>query len=327
MADYSEKRSLLSIFPVCTFGIIASINGLSFSWKLACGRWNLCPTLLEYIDGFSLLLFLALTLFFLYQFSRRPQAFRAALKDPLSPHYFVVFPITILFLSTIFWPLHPTVTIVLWSLGTLLIAAFIWNIVIQWLCYRCIFEKMTPSYVLPITVALDVPITGYYLPVIVIKAICTVFLFIGLVFALVLMIQLVLSLMKKDPKRDLRNAIITFSALSALVFMAYDTYIPIDSGFSQALFFPGAGLLLALSLFTLNKKHQPSFSFSFWGLSSPLIIVTVSALKFANSGTDYSRWTMAMLLLSIASLIIGIVLVRITYKAVMLAIDTRRNTS
>jgi hypothetical protein len=29
MPDYSEKRSLLSKTPVCTFGIIANINGLS----------------------------------------------------------------------------------------------------------------------------------------------------------------------------------------------------------------------------------------------------------------------------------------------------------
>ncbi|OQP45280.1 hypothetical protein A4H97_32705 [Niastella yeongjuensis] len=314
MSADGNKKSLLNIVPVCTFGIIASINGLSFSWKLACVRWHIPNSLLAYVDGFSLLLFLALTLFFLYQFAQHPQVFRAALKDPLSPHYFVIFPITILFLSTIFWPAYPAVTIVLWSLGTFLIAAFIWNIAIQWLCYRCIFEKMTPSYVLPITVALDVPITGYYLPVIVIKAICTVFLFIGLLFALILMIQLFLSLLKKDDKRDLRNAIITFSALSALVFMAYDSYIHIDSRFSQALFFLGAGLLLALSLYTLNIKHKPSFSFSFWGLSSPLIIVTVSALKFANRGSDYGRWLMAMGLLSIGTLIIGVVLIRITFN-------------
>jgi tellurite resistance protein len=269
-------------------------------------------------------LFLALTLFFLYQFSLHPHAFRAALKDPISPYYFVVFPITILFLSTIFWPMYPTVTIVLWSIGTFLIAAFIWNIAIQWLCHRCIFKKMTPSYVFPLTVALDVPITGYHLPVIVIKAICKVFLFIGLIFAVVLTIQLVLSLMRKDHNRNLRSAIITFSALSALVFMAYDTYIHIDSGFSQALFFLGSGLLLALSLYTLNEQHQPSFSFSFWGLSSPLIIVTVSALKFANRGTDYGRWMIAMVLLSIGTLVIGIVLARIIYEAATLAIKTRR---
>src|ERR1700742_2965209 len=112
MSSDNRPPSLLSILPVCTFGIVASISGLSYSWKMAAAHWRLPILPFVIVDGLSLILFIALTAFFVFQFSSQSDLLDAAIKSPPSPHYFIMFPLTMLFLSGIFWPFSPLLCLI-----------------------------------------------------------------------------------------------------------------------------------------------------------------------------------------------------------------------
>ena len=321
----TDKRSLslLTILPVCTFGIVGIISGLSYSGKMIAAHWNLPVSPLVIVDAISLILFVTLTLFFLYQFSRQPDLLRAAIKDPPSPHYFVVFPMTILFLSGIFWPYNHRMTITLWGVGALLVGIVIFKIAVQWICRPCLLKKMTAAYIMPITVALDVPVTGYYLHFSGVRMICNAFLVVGLAFSAAGTIQQIVSLFRHRQQMDVIGALITFSVLTALVYMAYDSYTDKESSLSVVLFYTAAALLIAITLHILYHMTDAAFAISIWTFSSPLIIVTVSAIKFALRGNNPTGWIIAASLFTVSTLAIVILLGKVTKQFIVLWREVR----
>jgi tellurite resistance protein len=320
----SKKRSTskngssgtaVELLPICFFGVVAGLAGLSYCWKLAAGIWPVNPQIANIIGVLSLLLFFLLGYTYFRKLQRHPDIYRAAFNDPESTHYFGILPICVLFLSGIFYPGWPRTAEVFWIAGASLVVLFAIRVSVRWAnrAHRSI--QTVPAYIIPVINLLDVTSTGAGWPLPWINTVCIVFFVIGLVSSLVLA-TLSIRRFYTHPlaKGQLEPSLLMLSGLFALVFLAYDSLRGKQDLFTTLFFASGVGLLLFFAGKYVYMLHRIPFTLTYWAITSPLIVLTVASFKYAARCPYRLIWSMPLFFLTISTLVLTILLLKTGYR-------------
>ena len=199
----------------------------------------------------------------------------------------------------------------LWIAGALGMTLFAWLIVTRWLSDRQQAAHATPAWIVPVVGLLDVPLAlpGLDLPPM--QGVMIFGLAVGLFFAMPLFTLILSRLLFEAPlPAALQPSLLILVAPFAVGFSAYVATTGAIDLFAEALFAVALFLLAVLLPKLARFGHACPFRVSWWGVSFPLAAAAVAALRVAAAEPAPATDGLALVLLGLATLVIGWLLVR-----------------
>ncbi len=188
---------------------------------------------------------------------------------------------------------------------------FAWLIVTRWLSDRQQAAHATPAWIVPVVGLLDVPLAlpGLDLPPM--QGVMIFGLAVGLFFAMPLFTLILSRLLFEAPlPAALQPSLLILVAPFAVGFSAYVATTGAIDLFAESLFAVALFLLAVLLPKLARFGHACPFRVSWWGVSFPLAAAAVAALRVAAAEPAPATDGLALVLLGLATLVIGWLLVR-----------------
>jgi tellurite resistance protein len=308
MEQYSnlpKRLNFIEFFPVSLFGGVMGLSGLCFSWRLACGLWNLNRLIGETIGGASILSFVVLTIAYLIKCFRYPSLVRQEFANPASVSFFATFIISLLLIPGILLPYSPLIAAGMWSLATVLMFIFAWYVLRKWIDNQQLPENVMPAWILPIVGTLDVPIIGTKLQLPGIQEACLIFFGIGIVFTLLLMTIIFSRLLFQNQLSEaLQPTLLILVGPFALAFTGYEGLSGNQDIVAGVFFYFDLFLLLLLGSKIAYLPVSCPFRVSWWSVSFPLSAITIAAFHYEEHKHDAIHQVLAGMLLGVTTVVI-----------------------
>ncbi|MBC8422925.1 SLAC1 anion channel family protein [bacterium] len=298
------RTSRLEHLPVTLFGSAMGLSGLSIAYLRAdhiLGTHLGFGTPLLYATS---LWFLFLSAAYLLKLLRYPAAVRAEFNHPVRINFFPAWSISVLLLSIGYLDPHPTVSRVLWLIGTPLHLIYCLHIMHTWFYREFAIKTMNPAWFIPVVGTILVPVAGVAHGF---REISWFFFSIGTLFWIVLLTIVI-------------NRILFHGNLAAKFLPTLFILIPPPAvgfialvkltggdGDVQRMFFHLALFFLLLMTSMIGRMVRVPYYVSWWAYTFPLASITIaSMLMFKLSAMPAYRW-LAFGLLGITTLIVLIV--------------------
>jgi tellurite resistance protein len=149
MTEHTTPR--LQHFPISWFAVIMGMTGFTIAWHKAETLFALPLAVSSLLLALTLGLFLALLVGYAAKVVRYPQAVEAEFAHPVKLNFFPTLSISLILLSIALLPYHPPLSMVLWSVGTVLHLGFTLYVLSAWL-HQTHFEisHINPAWFIPI---------------------------------------------------------------------------------------------------------------------------------------------------------------------------------
>jgi tellurite resistance protein len=311
----SGRPSLLQFLPVSIFGAVMGMCGLSAAWRLANQLWHLQFIISEVIGVAAIVLFLILSVVFIYKYKKYPLLIRNEFNHPVTISFYATIIIGLLLIPGVLLPYLPMVATIMWLLGTFLIVCFAWYVLRKWIDNQQLPESAMPAWAIPILGTLDVPIFGTQIPIHGAHEICLAFYGIGLIFGIILLVIIMSRLLFQAPlPAAVQPTLLILTAPFALAFSGYENLTESQDSFASIIFYFNLFLLALLaSKIMLIPKTCPFFV-SWWSVGFPLAAVTISALRYAEHRAGPVHQVIAAVLLLISTSVIAFLTVQTLYR-------------
>lgn len=301
----TEKRiPFLEYIPVSTFGAVMGLCGLGFAWKLAGRFWGLSPLVGEFISYLAVLLFVILSVVFLFKLKRYPEILHKEFSNPVSVSFFGTIIISLLLIPGIILPVLPSVAIVMWmvaAVGMFIFALFVLRV---WFDHKQMPDSAMPAWIIPVVGTLDVPIVGSHLPMPWVHEVCVAFFGIGFIFAVILLTIIISRLIFQNPLPDgLQPTLMILAGPFALTFTDYQSLTGNVSMAASMLFYFNIFLLLLVGGKVMSIPKLCPFYLSWWSISFPLAAATISAIHYAEHKPGIVQQIIAAVLLAVTTLV------------------------
>ncbi|MCJ2051035.1 SLAC1 anion channel family protein [Methylobacterium sp. J-070] len=297
--------------PVGLFAAVMGLTGLSVAWRLAHVRYGVPPWLGEAVGLIASAAFVAIAAGYAAKAVIAREAVRAEFRHPIAGNLFGTPLISLLLLPIPLAPFSLTLARVLWIAGALGMTLFAWLIVTRWLSDRQQAAHATPAWIVPVVGLLDVPLAlpGLDLPPM--QGVMIFGLAVGLFFAMPLFTLILSRLLFEAPlPAALQPSLLILVAPFAVGFSAYVATTGAIDLFAESLFAVALFLLAVLLPKLARFGHACPFRVSWWGVSFPLAAAAVAALRVAAAEPAPATDGLALVLLGLATLVIGWLLVR-----------------
>ena len=266
------------------------------------------------LSSFTLLLFLVLSVIYLFKIAKHSDIVKKELYHPIKISFFPTVSISLLLLSVCMLPKNMMLSNFLWTVGTILHLGFTLYVMNAWINHDH-FEvhHMNPAWFIPIVGNILVPIAGVPLGH---ADISWFFFSIGIIFWPVLLTIIYYRVIFHPALPD--KLIPTFFILIAPTAVGFLSYMRLNGNvdnFSQVLYFSASFFtLLVFTQFKYFSKLQ--FFLSWRAYSFPIAAISIATMVMyeVTHKTVYSF--MGMGLLTLLTLFISM-LISMTVKAVM----------
>lgn len=301
----------LEYLPVALFGSVMGLTGLSVAWRLAAARYALPGWISESIAVAAVAAFVAMAAAYLVKLVAAPDAVRAEFNHPIAGNLFGTMLISLLLLPIIIAPVALRFAQVLWGVGTVGMLGFAWVIIDRWMGNRQQAAHATPAWIVPVVGLLDVPLAlpGLDLPGL--HGLMIACLAIGLFFAIPLFTLVFSRLIFEAPLPDaLQPSLLILVAPFAVGFSAYVATTGSIDLFAEALYALTLFVLTILAGRLRRLTHCCPFRVSWWAVSFPLAAAAAAAVRFASAVPGLFTDIVAIVLLTLASVVIAGLAVR-----------------
>ena len=187
---------------------------------------------------------------------------------------------------------------------------FAWLIVSRWMTDRQQLARATPAWIIPVVGVLNVPLALPALGLPHLHGLMVAALAIGLFFAVPLFTLIFSRLLFEPPlPAALKPSLLILVAPFAVGYSTYTVTAGRTDLFAEALFML---TLFLLAVLLEQLRHLPvccPFRVSWWSVSFPLAASSVAALRFAAARPGVITDTIALALLTLATLVIAGLLV------------------
>jgi tellurite resistance protein len=320
--EYKERHPspFLEFMPVSLFGAVMGLTALCFAWRLADEAWHVGSVIGEVIGYTAILVFIILFIAYTVKWFHYPETVKNEFNNPGSMSFFATITISILLIPGILLPYSRILADAIWFVGVAITLFFAWFVLRKWMHKQQPLENAVPAWVLPITGTLNVPIVGDALHFRGAHEICLMFFGFGIIFIMVMMSILFSRFFFAAPLPDpLKPSLMILVAPFALAFSGYQGLIEGQDITASAFFYFSLAMLLLFGSAVWLLPRCCPFKVSWWSVSFPLGSVTVACFRYSKRHPDVAHSTLAGLMITLTSLVIGYLLIQTLYQ-----IATRR---
>ena len=311
----NARISLLDFLPISIFGAVMGLSGLSFAWRIADSLWHFNFGISEPVAGSAILLFIILTIAFVFKFMHNPSLLIKELGHPVAISFYATFIISLLLIPGLLLPYAPFLATIIWAIAALTMLLFAWYVLRQWLDHQQLPENAMPAWVIPIVGTLDVPIVGAHLHIYGIHEICMVFFGIGLVFTFILLTMIVSRLMFQVAiPTPMQPTLLILTGPLALAFTGYESLTGVQDVFATIIFYFNIFLFALLASKIIMLPKACPFFVSWWSVSFPMAAVTIAALHYAEHKPGISHLVIAGAFLLVTTLVIVFLSIQTLYR-------------
>ncbi|MCC5829582.1 MAG: SLAC1 anion channel family protein [Phycisphaeraceae bacterium] len=325
-AQTLEMPPRLRSFHITFYAIVLGMAGFALAVQRVGGRGDegMLPALQSVstvLLSLTLLLFAAVTVFYVAKIVRYPQTLAKEFNHPIKINFFPLIAKILLVLSIAFLDRSMAASLYLWIIGTLLqfVAALV--IISVWIRHTQFkIEHMTPAWFIPIVGCLIVPIAGvphgFF-------EVSWFFFAVGLVFWLALFTIVLYRMFFHAPIPDrLLPTLFILFAPPAIAVISYirlegltaetgiDAFVRILYNFSL--------FLLMLVLLKVGILARLKFFLSWWAYSFPLAAKTLATVLMWQMTGNPFYYTLALTELVLLTLVIILLLI-VTTRAILRA--------
>ena len=308
-----NETSRLAHFPISFFSVVMGLAGLCIAWESAQTSFGLPFRLESALTPFTALVFGTLLTLYTLKTLQHPQSVMQELNHPVKLNFFPAISISLILLSIATLKIVPSLSHVLWAIGTSLHLLFTLYVMNIWIHHdRFEIHHINPAWFIPVVGNVLVPIAGtahgYF-------EISWFFFSIGILFWLVLFTIIIYRVMFHHPLPD--KLMPTFFILIAPPAVGFISYTKLTGGldnFAHVLYY--CGLFLTLLLLTQAPRFtRLRFFLSWWAYSFPLAAITIASLRMFQLTGQQGFAAIGWLLLSCLTIVVTFLLYR-TLRAI-----------
>ncbi len=311
MTLVAPGRPMLDYLPIGLFGSVMGLTGLSVAWRLAQAQYGAPSWVPLVIAAMAVLAFISLLAGYALKLATAPGAVRAEFRHPIAGNLFGTVPISLLLLPIVVAPWLRLPAQALWITGAISMILFAWFVVSRWMSDRQQVAHATPAWIIPVVGLLDVPLALPSLGLPPMHGLMVFALAVGLFFAVPLFTLVFSRLVFEPPLPDaLKPSLLILVAPFAVGYSAYTVMVGQADLFAEALY---TLMLFVLVVLLGQLRHLAAccpFRVSWWAVSFPLAAASIASLRFAAAQTGLVTNAIALVLLTLATLVIAALLGR-----------------
>jgi len=308
-----NKRSL-EHFPVQLFAVIMGVSGLAIVFAKAYHLIDVPYWIYGILLFVDTTLFLGIFAAYMFKWLFYPEAVKKEFYHPIKSSFMAAISISFLLLSIAFYDFAPTVSILLWCIGTPLQLIFTLIILRYWIHNELKVVHSNPAWFIPIVGNLLVPVVGVEAAPVWVSLF---FFALGLFFWLVLFTIMMYRIVFHHPLA--KKLVPTLFILIAPPAVGFISYFRITNGsidiFSMFLYFIALFTLLLL-LFMVRMFDTKQFFISWWAYTFPLAAITIATLLIHMTLRTTATYAASVILILLTTSVIGFVTIR-TIQACM----------
>ena len=297
-----KEDSRLAYFPISFFAMVMGLAGLCIAWEKAQAGFQLPVRLDMALIPFTALVFAVLVVFYGLKLLRHPGEVVKELNHPVKLNFFPAVSISLILLSITMLHTLPTVSHILWILGSLLHLGFTLYVMNIWIHHdKFEIHHINPAWFIPVVGNVLVPVAGTahgYVEV------SWFFFSIGIIFWLVLFTIIIYRVLFHNPLPA--KLMPTFFILIAPPAVGFISYVKLAGGidnFAHVLYYSGLFLTLLLATMAL-RFTRIQFFLSWWAYSFPLAAITIASLLMYELTGKQGFAVIGGLLLTLLTLVV-----------------------
>jgi tellurite resistance protein len=310
-ADAGTIASKLEYLPVSLLGAVMGLTGLSVAWRLAHARYGIPDAIADAIGALGVMAFVAMAVGYGIKWQHAAEAVKAEFQHPIAGNLFGTIFVSMLLLPIVLAPVCLSIARILWLIGAVGMVVFAWIIISRWMSDRQQLAHATPAWIVPVIGLLDLPLAVPPLQLEALHGVAVFGLAVGLFFSTPLFTLIFQRLLFEPPiTESLRPTLLILVAPFAVGYSSYVATTGQTDLFSESLY---ALTLFMLAVLLGQLRNLPMccpFRVSWWAVSFPLAACAIAALKFAALSRGWAADAVAVLLLTLATLVIGSLLIR-----------------
>ncbi len=299
------SQRTLQHMPIQLFSIIMGLSGLAIMFAKAyhiLGMPYWIYTTVLFVDT---VLFLVIFTAYMFKLILYTQEVKKEFYHPVKSSFMAAISISFLLLSIAFYDYAPTLSILLWYIGTPLQLVFTFFIIKYWIHNDLKVVHSNPAWFIPIVGNVLVPVIGVEAAPI---SVSLFFFSFGMFFWIVLFtITLNRIIFHHQLAKKFMPTFFIYIAPPAIGFVSY---LRITAGsidiFSMSLYFIGLFILLLL-LFMIKMYDTKEFFISWWAYTFPLASITIATLTLEMIFHSSLTYVASVVLLLITSIVVGYV--------------------
>ena len=305
-----KKLNIRSLehMPIQLFAIIMGLSGFAIMFAKAYHILNMPYWIYELILFIDTALFLVIFIAYMFKILLYTDEVKKEFSHPIKSSFMAAISISFLLLSIAYYDAAPTVSILLWYIGTPLQLVFTLVIIRYWIYNDLKIVHSNPAWFIPIVGNVLVPIIGVdAAPIYVSIFFFSLGMFFWIVLFTIMMNRIIFH------HQLAKKLIPTFFIFIAPPAVGFVSYFRMTSGsidmFSIFLYFIALFTFILL-LFMIKMYDTKEFFISWWAYTFPLASVAIATLMmemvFHNSVTYFASFV----LMALTTLVVGFVAYR-----------------
>jgi len=302
-----DQRSLQHM-PIQLFAIIMGLSGFAIMFAKAYHIINMPYAIYLSVLFIDTVLFLLIFTLYMLKIIQYTDDVKKEFLHPIKSSFSAAISISFLLLSIAFYDFAPTISILLWYIGTPLQLFFTLYIMNYWIHNELKVVHSNPAWFIPIVGNVLVPIIGVDAAPIYVSLF---FFALGMFFWIVLFTITMNRIIFHHPLA--KKLIPTFFILIAPPAVGFISYFRISNGsidmLSMFLYFIGLFTLFLL-FFMIRMYDFKEFFISWWAYTFPLASITIATLMMEMVFRNDATYFASVLLIIITSIVVAFVTYR-----------------
>ena len=291
-------------FPFAFFAVVMGLRGLAIAYQKAHHLFGAPKIIYELLMFSALAAFIVIATIYLTKTILFFEEVKIDFMHPIRINFFAAISISLILLSIAFYFYFPLFSIILWTFGSAIHLFMTFYVVSFWIRHNFEITHTNPAWFIPIVGNVLEPIVGVDFMQ---KEVSLYFFSIGIFFWFVLgTIIFYRIIFHHQLAQKFMPTLFIFIAPPAVGFVAY---MRIFGAFDfTAMFLLNMALFFTVLLFFMGKSFLGlKFFISWWAFTFPLDAVSIAFMSAYQITSSVIYMTLGLLLLAIASLVVGYV--------------------
>lgn len=305
-----SQRSLEHL-PVQLFAVIMGVSGFAIIFAKAYHLIDMPYWIYGVLLFVDTVLFLTIFIAYMFKWLLYPDAVKKEFYHPIKSSFMAAISISFLLVSIAYYDFAPTVSILLWYIGTPLQLVFTLIVMRYWIHNEFKVVHSNPAWFIPIVGNALVPVVGVEAAPVWVSLF---FFALGMFFWMVLFTIMMYRIVFHHPLA--KKLVPTLFILIAPPAVGFISYFRITNGsidmFGMFLYFI-ALFTLFLLLFMIRMFDAREFFISWWAYTFPLAAITIATLMMHMALRTTVTYAGSVILILLTTLVIGFV----TYKTIL----------
>ena len=299
------KRRTLEFMPIQLFAIIMGLSGFAIMFAKAYHLLGLPYWIYTTILVVDTVLFLVIFTAYMFKLLLFTEAVKKEFYHPIKSSFMAAISISFLLLSIAYYDYAPTLSVLLWYIGTPLQLILTLIVIRYWIHNDLQVVHSNPAWFIPIVGNVLVPIIGVEAA----PMFVSLFFFsLGMFFWLVLFTMMMYRIVFHHPLA--KKLIPTFFIFIAPPAVGFVSYFRITNGSIDMLsmfLYVVALFTLILLLFMIKMYDTKEFFISWWAYTFPLAAITIATLLMYMAFDNSFTYVLSVGLILFTTVVVGFV--------------------